>query len=110
MRDLESGTQSINHSPLGQHCDPRPDCTPPQPVSTASQGVTADTKRVQTADPGRIHREAGTLPWGVGGGGGGGKRGGRVDLVFIVIRILKKHFIILIMHNAFIHTDLGKVP
>ena len=31
-------------------------------------------------------------------------------LIFIVLRILKEHFIIVIIHNAFIHTDLGKVP
>lgn len=36
--------------------------------------------------------------------------GGGVDLPFIVLRILKEHFIIVIIYNAFIHTDLGKVP
>lgn len=62
--------------------------------------------RLQTLEgfTGRLARSLGA--WEEVGGG----RGGRVDLVFIVVRILKKHFIILIMHNAFIHTDLGKVP
>ena len=64
--------------------------------------ATADKKCIQSADWGMINlRLAHSL---------GAMAQGGMGLFSIVLRILREYFIIVIMYNAFIHTDLGNVP
>ena len=99
---MQSETRSISAGPRHSYNDSTPGVHTCKTPVHGPPRATADKKRVQSADWGMINlRLAHSL---------GAMASGGVGLLSIVLRILREHFITVIMYDAFIHTDLGNVP
>ena len=99
---MQSETRSISAGPRHSYNDSTPGVHTCKTPVHGPPRATADKKCVQSADWGMINlRLAHSL---------GAMASGGVGLLSIVLRILREHFITVIMYDAFIHTDLGNVP